>query len=109
MALKWYRKAAKQGVPESAHGLANMLKKNGDDAEALEWMTKAADHGVPDALYTLGRWYAEGDGVPKDLSKAKDVSHQQRHPSLTIHHPSSITHPSDIRHPSSAIRRRASA
>ena len=91
-AIKWARKAAKQGMAQSEYSLASMLKKNGDNAEALEWMTKAADRGYPNAHYSLGNWYFEGKGVPQDLVKAKNVSEHKRCLSSVIRHPSPIIH-----------------
>ena len=76
-AIKWLREACQKGVTGNESNLADLLKESGDHAEALEWMIKAADRGNTNALYMLGRWYAEGDGIPEDRSKAKDVSYRR--------------------------------
>jgi TPR repeat protein len=42
-----------------------------DDKEAVKWHRKAAEQGDADAQNNLGWSYATGEGVSKDLSKAK--------------------------------------
>jgi TPR repeat protein len=80
-ALKWYRKAAEQGVA-IAQALMGGFYLNGrawvlnrDLNEAVKWYRKAADQGFPDAEYEMGLFYARGkdvrgDGVEKDEVEA---------------------------------------
>ena len=37
----------------------------------MQWFLKAAEQGHASAQYNLGAMYAHGDGILKDLSKAK--------------------------------------
>ena len=51
-------------------GLAAMLPGNPDYAKAAEFFRKAADRGLPRAQRSLGEFYRDGRGVPKDLKEA---------------------------------------
>ena len=42
-----------------------------DSAKAVECFSKAADQGYTQSIYTLARMYADGNGVSKDISKAR--------------------------------------
>ena len=68
--MKWFRKAAEQGVAEAQHNLGQYYA-NGegvpqDDAEAVKWFRKAAEQGVAEAQLILGLEYSTGRRVPKD-------------------------------------------
>ena len=71
-AVKWFRKAADQGMAEAQYQLANMYAHGRgelakDDTQAVAWLRKAADQGLADAQYTLGGMYALGKaGVVQD-------------------------------------------
>jgi len=73
-AIKWYQKAAFQGVAQAqlAIGLKYLhgegMTKN--DAEALLWLRKAAEQGQPEAQFLIGELYREGRGTPRDLLQA---------------------------------------
>ena len=73
-AVKWFLKAADQGLVRSQLTLGLLyacgydVKK--DSAEAVKWYRKAAEQGDADAQYFLGLTYATGEGVPKDSTEA---------------------------------------
>ena len=69
-ALKWYRKAAEQGIVAAQYDLGVMYG-NGqgvaqDDAEAVRWVRKAAEQGNVAAQYDLGVMYGNGKGVAQN-------------------------------------------
>jgi hypothetical protein len=73
-ALKWFRKAAEHGLPNSQYYLGFMYE-NGiavpqDCTEAAKWYHKAAKQGHVDAQYQLGVMCASGRGVRQDYSEA---------------------------------------
>ena len=78
-AVKWFRKAAKQG-DRAAQCLLGDCYAQGrgveqDEAEAVKWYRKAANTkkhnpGLPVAQRRLGDCYAEGRGVEQDFEKA---------------------------------------
>ena len=47
-------------------------KRQAADAKALKWNQDQADKGDAYGLYRMGERYRDGQGVPKDLSKARD-------------------------------------
>lgn len=61
---------AEAGCPVYQYLLAGELEKAGQKAAALRWYKAAAEGGEPDAWYHVGRFYEEGDVVPKDLNSA---------------------------------------
>ncbi|MGA6992474.1 MAG: tetratricopeptide repeat protein [Candidatus Deferrimicrobiaceae bacterium] len=69
-AWKWYRKAAKQGLPDAQHNLGLMYEKGQgvpqNHTEAGKWYRRAADQGLPEAQVNLGIMYYNGQGVPQD-------------------------------------------
>ncbi|MBR6480374.1 MAG: sel1 repeat family protein, partial [Thermoguttaceae bacterium] len=73
-AVKWYRKAAEQGDPDSQSNLGTCYETgNGvkqDKQEAVKWFRKAAEQGDPDAQCNLGRCLANGEGVQQDTQEA---------------------------------------
>ena len=73
-AVKWYRKAAEQGVAEAQFNLG-VCYDNGegvaqDKEEAVKWYRKAAEQGVAEAQYNLGACYANCEGVEQDKKEA---------------------------------------
>jgi TPR repeat protein len=72
--VKWYRKAAEQGLADAQHALgvcyANGLGVAKDEAEAVKWYRKAAEQGNASAQGAIGRCYANGRGVVKNESEA---------------------------------------
>lgn len=73
-AVKWYRKAAKQGDSSGQYFLGEMYEEGQgvrqDDYEAMKWFRKAAEQGDEYAQNRLGLHYKEGRGVPQDDSEA---------------------------------------
>lgn len=73
-ALKWYQKAAFQGIAEAQLTLGiKYLHGQGvakNEAEALLWLRKAAEQGQPEAQYQLAHLYREGRGTTRDLLQA---------------------------------------
>ena len=73
-AVKWFRKAAEQGVVESQLTMGFMYA-NGkgvfkDSVEAVRWYRMAAVQGHVEAQFNLGLRYAFGRGALKTLLKA---------------------------------------
>jgi TPR repeat protein len=73
-AVKWYRKAAEQNLPQAQYELG-LRYSNGngvakDSAEAAKWYRKAADQGLAAAQTTLAACYALGEGVSQDYTEA---------------------------------------
>ncbi len=58
-AIKWYRRAAGQGLADAQYNLGVMYYKGQgvpqDYAVAARWYRKAAAQGLASALYNLGR------------------------------------------------------
>ncbi|MGA3238656.1 MAG: serine/threonine-protein kinase [Bryobacteraceae bacterium] len=82
-AAKWFRKAADAGDSAgmlnlgAMYYLGNVENRAGvsseDYAIAAYWYGKAAAAGNVDAMYNLGRMNENGQGMPKNLAKAKDL------------------------------------
>jgi len=75
-ALKWYLKAAEQGYADAQYNSALMYDLGGkgvleDDKKAVKWYRKLAQRGYANAQYNLGVMYQHGEGVTKDMAKAK--------------------------------------
>lgn len=73
-AVKWYRKAAEQGLPESQN-MMGVIYERGDGVpqnavEAVAWYRKAAEQGYVPAQFELGNKYARGEGVPQNYAEA---------------------------------------
>ena len=73
-AVKWYRKAAEQGLAEAQYNLG-LCYEGGDGVkkdyqEAVKWWRKAAEQGLAEAQYNLGLCYYNGNGVEKDYQEA---------------------------------------
>ena len=74
-AVKWWRKAAEQGVATCQNKLGVMYG-NGrgglpkDDQQAVEWYSRAAKQGDATAQGNLGKMYETGRGVAKDEAEA---------------------------------------
>ncbi len=74
-ALRWYRKAAEQGLAKAQFNLAHCLVvgcDGGVDArQARIWMRRAAEQGMADAQFLLGVMLAEGLGGDVDRAQAR--------------------------------------
>ena len=68
-AVKWYRKAAEQGLSQAQYNLGVMYAEGRgveqNDAEAVKWYRKAAEQ-IVSAQTGLGVMYAQGKGVPQN-------------------------------------------
>ena len=73
-AMKWYRKAAEQGLAEAQSNLGMMYYHGEgvpkDYVEAAKCYRKAAEQGLAFAQFNLGWIYENGEGVPKDMAEA---------------------------------------
>lgn len=71
-ALRWYQKAAEQGLAEAQFNLAHLLvEAEINPTAAAEWMAKAATQGMLDAQFLMGVIFAEGLGVEQNLQQAE--------------------------------------
>ena len=72
--MKWYRKAADQGVAQSQFNLGIHYHQGKgvpqNDAEAVKWYRKAAEQGNAPAQALLGIAYDSGRGVPQNYVQA---------------------------------------
>lgn len=72
--VKWYRKAAEQGVTIAQVALGNCYVKgegvDRDLSEAAEWFRRAAEQGDSDGQFRLGLCYESGAGTELDLTRA---------------------------------------
>ena len=73
-AVKWYRKAADQGLARGQYNLGNMYRQglgvSKDYSEAVKWYRKAVEQGHAMAQCNLGYMYKNGLGVSQDYSEA---------------------------------------
>jgi uncharacterized protein len=78
-ALKWFRKAAKQGNVDAQFDLGALLSGEPfyvdagvkqDYGEAAKWYRKAAEQGDAEAQFVLAGLYDRGKGVPLDYAEA---------------------------------------
>ena len=69
-AIEWFKKSAEQGNANGQAGLGWMYALRNDYPKALLLFQKSADQGHPKGQRALGSMYADGDGVPKDATKA---------------------------------------
>ena len=73
-AVKWFRKAAEQGLADAQLNLGNKyFDGNGvakDEAEAVKWFRKAAEQGLAEAQFNLALKFDVGSGVTKDEREA---------------------------------------
>ena len=72
-ALYYYNLAAENGVPLGFYALARLDQKFGKVYEALFWYEQAGDSGIPDGYFAMGLCYQEGQGVEKDLARAREL------------------------------------
>ena len=73
-AVKWFRKAAKQG-DANAQNMLGMCYLNGngvaeDENKAFSWCMKAARQELPVAMYNIGSFFEDGQGCDCDYEKA---------------------------------------
>lgn len=79
-ALKWYIKAAKQGIPVVQHDVGVKYFQGAgverDYLEAAKWWEQSANAGLADSQFNLGLLYYRGLGVEKNNEKAADLFRQ---------------------------------
>ena len=72
--MKWYRKAAEQGLAMAQLGLGECYTRGDgvekNPAEAVKWWRKAAEQGLPEVQVLLGACYELGEGVKRDRTEA---------------------------------------
>src|SRR5207247_10259098 len=61
--LKWFRKAADQGLADAQAMLGAYYREHKEWAEAIKWFGKAGDQGEEEAQCNLGVKYDSGDDV----------------------------------------------
>lgn len=79
LALQWFERAARQGLPEAQYHLGNMyayglagLPAEADGARlAAQWYFEAARRGHADAQYSLGILFLTGSGVEQSAAEAR--------------------------------------
>lgn len=73
-AVRWFRRAAGDGLAEAQYNLGVMYASGRgvprDFAEAARWYRKAAEQGLAEAQFNLGTLYGLGRGVPRDDAAA---------------------------------------
>lgn len=78
-AVKWYRRAAEQGLSPAQTSLGKMYEQGDgvaqDYKQAVNWYRLAADQGDARAQYSLGLMYRKGNGVSQDINKARKWNH----------------------------------
>ena len=65
-----YRKAAEQNYLPAQTSLGELMYASQDFEEAFGWFLMSAYQGDAAGAYNLGKMYAEGNGVEKNLNKA---------------------------------------
>ncbi|GAA3249027.1 hypothetical protein GCM10020258_02780 [Sphingomonas yabuuchiae] len=70
LAESWFRKAAVQGHIQATDNYGLALFQSGKKADAAPWLEKSVAHGEPRAQLVLGTMLFNGDGVPRDYSRA---------------------------------------
>lgn len=77
MAVEWYTRAARQGLPVVQHDLGvRYFKGEGierDYDQAMRWWQMAANAGLADSQFNLGLMYFRGLGVEPDYARASEL------------------------------------
>lgn len=66
-----YNKSASLGSVEALYYLGRLHKENGAAEKSFDSFLKAVNMGYLPAIYWVGRAYLKGDGVGRDVEKAK--------------------------------------
>lgn len=73
-AVRWFKRAAEDDLPEAQHWLGMMYAKGRgvdlDHARAAGWFELAAKQDLPEAQHALGTMLLKGQGVARDDAKA---------------------------------------
>lgn len=71
-AVSMLRKSADAGHAPSQALLGEILDRADHNDEAVKYFRLAAEQGSPEGAYGLAMMYASGEGVPRDLAKARE-------------------------------------
>lgn len=71
VSMELWRKAALAGYAPAQARLGDILDKSEEDKEAVDWYRKSAAQGNAAGEFGLGQMYLKGEGVEKDLEKAR--------------------------------------
>lgn len=71
VSMALWRKAALAGYAPAQARLGDILDKSEEDKEAAEWYRKSAAQGNAAGEFGLGQMYLKGEGVEKDVEKAR--------------------------------------
>ena len=73
-AVKWYRSAADQELPEALHRMFECCRDGvgveRNKANAAKWCRKSADAGLGEAMFDMGMLYVTGFGVEQNAKSA---------------------------------------
>jgi serine/threonine protein kinase len=77
-AVEWFTLAAKAGNSSAMLTLGGLYLLGNDgveqnDEDAAKWFQKAAELKNAAAIYDLGKLYEDGQGVPRNMEKAKEL------------------------------------
>jgi serine/threonine protein kinase len=77
-AVEWFTLAAKAGNSSAMLSLGGLYLLGNDgveqsDEDAAKWFQKAADLKNAAAIYDLGKLYEDGQGVPRNMDKAREL------------------------------------
>ena len=72
-ALPLFRQAAEEGSADAQAWLGYLLDLAEENAESVRWYRAAAEQGHKEGLAGLADMYAKGEGVEKDLAKARSL------------------------------------
>ena len=80
-ALQWFLHAEAAGNSDAMLSLAGMYLLGNDavpqnDEDAAKWFQRAADLKNPAGVYDLAKMYEEGQGVTRDMEKARQLYRQ---------------------------------
>jgi serine/threonine protein kinase len=80
-AMQWFLHAEAAGNSDAMLSLAGMYLLGNEavpqsDEEAAKWFQKAADLKNPAGVYDLAKMYEEGQGVTRDMEKARQLYRQ---------------------------------
>lgn len=69
-ALRWFKRALRQGDPSAPGNIASVYKDRGNHRRAMFWYQRAIACGDGDALVEVGRGYYTGIGVRRNPKRA---------------------------------------
>ena len=70
LAEKYYRMGAEKGSAGCQLWLGQFLREKGLKEEAFAWLLKSGEKGQGWSAFIVGQMYENGEGTPKDMSKA---------------------------------------